>query len=196
MLEFDVNGTMKAAFICCLLILFSSCITGRIKKVAVPKQIITISEENYASKDALSHDFADQAISNTHEAETTSDEVELELEPTKTNHINDEYEDEPGQIEKVRVALETEHLAKKSLNEGISSLSLSVLSIILPFVLLASIICFILGIVHYSKANKAPYSTPKAERRLSNAKGLLIASGVIIGLFILGIIIILSIVLL
>lgn len=187
---------MKTAFTFCLLLFFCSCVSGRIKKVPVSKQIIELSEEKRTFKEAFSSDFVDNAVSNNYDTEVSSDVVELEFPRIESPQNLEVHEDEPGQIEKVRVALETEHLAKKSLNEGISSLSLSILSIVLPFLLLASIICFILGTVHYSKANKAPYSTPKAERKLGNAKGLLIASGIIIGLFVLGIIIILSIVLL
>lgn len=187
---------MKTAFTFCLLLILCSCASGRIKKVPVNRQMIDLSEEKLTSNEAFSADFVDNTISNNTKTEVKSDVVELEFPIIDSPKKVDVQEDEPGQIEKVRVALETEHLAKKSLNEGISSLSLSILSIVLPFLIFASIICFILGTVHYSKANKAPYSTPKAERKLGNAKGLLIASGVIIGLFVLGIIIILSIVLL
>lgn len=189
---------MKVTFAFCLTLILCSCFSGRIKKVPVAKQLVEVEHVH----DAVEHNKQWDRTPNLAEAKSESmpevafDNPEIAEVLLESVELDDNPDDEPSEVEKVRVAIETEHLAKKSLNEGISSLVLSILSVILPFILLASLICFILGIVHYNRANKARFSTPKAERKLKNAKGLLIASGVIIGLFVLAIIVVLSLILL
>ena len=189
---------MKATFTFCFALLLCSCVSGRIKKVPLAKQIIEVEHAHRSTEDSPQTDIAATRdyLRSEPKTESPNDLAPFEEYKVESPKATEYHDDEPTDLEKVRVALETEHLAKKSLNEGISSLTLSILSIILPFILLASIICFILGVAHYTRANKARFSTPNAERKLRNAKGLLIASGVIIGLFVLALFIILSIVLL
>lgn len=91
----------------------------------------------------------------------------LEPEPTDTIK-NKEIEQQ---------ALEAESRAKLALGFSIGAISM-----IIPFLSFLGILSFILGIVFYSKANKARYITPEGQKKLKISKGVLIAEGILIGI--------------
>lgn len=92
----------------------------------------------------------------------------IELEPTDSLTAKD--------IE--NQALEAENRAKIALGFSIGGLSM-----IIPVLGFLGILSFVVGIVFYSKANKARYITPEGQKKLKVSKGLLIADGILIGVF-------------
>jgi len=157
------------------LVLLSGCGTARIKKVRVvmdDDEIVNIQKsrsfEVNSSVDVATVSEND-LIATTEEVESGVSEVILSPSrkiPTLSVTEQDEVASSPNEIdERVALAYRAERHARRAYSNLMAAGITTGVGFIFPPLFLASLILFIIGVIYYSRANRARYITEFGERR-------------------------------
>lgn len=179
---------MKPFYLIISLFLLGSCAAGRIKKVNLPKVEREVISNSHFEQTTI--DRTDTYVAAAISEEITHDEVITVEVSGWSEHINEsisEDSDSSSTTNKIIAAVQAERKAKTSNKELTASLITTLVSFLFPPLLLISIVLIILGSVHYAQAKNSRYITEYGERKLKQAKKLLITSSILTFLFLLGI---------
>ena len=184
---------MKFIFVLSVIFTLVSCgatRNGQLRLVKVNNHEIAVIEKNTKISQPINQETELSTANIEHETiqnhtDVITSEKPFEFKQTKqktleiplTKKIEPEPTDTIKNKEIEQQALEAETRAKLALGFSIGAISM-----IIPFLSFLGILSFILGIVFYSKANKARYITPEGQKKLKISKGVLIAESILIGI--------------
>jgi len=157
------------------LVLLSGCGTARIKKVRVvmdDDEIVNIQKSRSFEVNSsvnVATVSENDLIATTEEVESGVSEVILSPSrqiPTLSVTEQDEVASSPNEIdERVALAYRAERHARRAYSNLMAAGITTGVGFIFPPLFLASLILFIIGVIYYSRANRARYITEFGERR-------------------------------
>lgn len=176
---------MRLFYILLVLFFATSCATNKIKLVKNKdyKREVVVVNTSPQKKSSKRTKVTNRAIEN----KTVLATIDETVTPHPSIDITEDSLAPPKKKDGGEIlyqARTAEKKAKKARNQAIIGASFNILSFILPFAIIVTLIMLILSLVNYSKANSSRYITTDGERYLNAAKITLIISTVILAIFI------------